>query len=640
MKRGLWLLLAWPLCAQEAARDVDAELKQAVANVNAVFEQAWPGAVEMMKRQLAQQMGDMGGDDMVRKLRVAELNLDKPPRMTFTPCADGEDCRRVRFAAPGAGKWSIKVAGEIVPPWQRNRDRWRKLRLTLKDLSLTQDYRVVAEPGGALRLEPAGPPEMTYRLTSPNLLYRAMLAAAQRFIGDSLKESLAEDMLSELPIAELALVHLGGLDMKNAVADLGERLSAEPDSASGDAAVAEALGGPRWLSLDERVDRESDLPPMSVEAGAFEVAFVEKDLDFYAPTFTAEAAVEIPAGARIEDVTFRLGDREIARLTEPPWRVEVAPGDDAQVLFATATLTDGVQEDDFLYIEGRGHIEEMAVRYVKTPVSFPPDTLSEQELLALTPADFRVFEDGKPQTIENLSLALNRRLELTLAIDMSYSMEGRRLERARIAAAQFVGNLFRPGDRVRILAYNDRVQLSSPLTELEQIERAINGLRKVRGGTRTLDALDRALDARTDEDALHVTVLITDGWDAGGNVSMRTLKQRLEQADTLVYIVGIDVRKDYHAGYGEGFTPLARPNLVHLRDLYDLSMITGGRPFFVDRPAWLNRAFSELEEELRSQLVIGYVSNQSRRGRGWRKIEVKCLANDAPLAHKERYWQE
>jgi len=60
----------------------------------------------------------------------------------------------------------------------------------------------------------------------------------------------------------------------------------------------------------------------------------------------------------------------------------------------------------------------------------------------------------------------------------------------------------------------------------------------------------------------------------------------------------------------------------------------------VDRPAWLNRAFSELEEELRSQLVIGYVSNQSRRGRGWRKIEVKCLANDAPLAHKERYWQE
>ncbi len=642
MKHALWLLLPLGLFAQEPPKDRVKELEQAVATVNAVFEQAWPGVLQMMEQQMTRSFRDMDDGEMVRKLRVAELKLSEPPKMTLSPCPGDADCRRLRFSAPGKGKWSIKVAGEIVPPWQRNRTRWRKLRLTLKDLSLTQDYHVVAEADGGLRLEPAGTPEMTFRLTSPNLLYRAVLAAAQRFIGDSVKETLAEDVLSELPIAELALVNLGGLDMQNAVADLSQRLTQEPEAVFEDAAIADAgrSNDVRWVPLDIPPSERAPLPDQSVEDDAFEVAFVDKDLDFYAPSFTAEATVKIPPGAAIEDVVFRLGDREIARLTKPPWRVRVTPGDDAQVLFAAATLTDGVQEDDYLYIEGRGHIEEMEVTYVKVPVRFPPDSFTEDELADMRPADFTVREDGVPQNIENLSLALNRRLELVLAVDMSASMNGQKLEKARAAATQFVAKIFRPGDRVRVLAYNDKVKLSPAYGDVEQIRRAIMGLNRPKGGSRTLDALDRALDAMKDDAALRVVLLVTDGWNASGKISLKALKQRLHQEDALVYTVGINVRRHHYAGYGKNFTPLERPRLVHLQDLYDLAVITGGRPFFVDKTAWLRRAFSELEEELRSQLTIGYVSNQPGSRKGWREIKVDYLPGTTPLTHKARYWKE
>jgi len=633
--KHLFCLLLIPMALAQDPQSREAELAQAVANVNAVFEGAWPGVVDLMAQRLEGSIGEMDSGDMVRKLRISKLELSSPPKMSFVPCPG--DCQRLRLAIPGDGRWSLEVSGEIIPPWQRNKDRWRKLRLRLKDLSLSQDYTVITEVDGRMRLEPVGMPEMTFRLTSPNLLYRTILATAQRFVGDSLQESLSEELMAEMPIAELALTHLGGLELQNAVADLRDRLSPEPEFVFEEANTDE-MEGVRWVPLDKPFSERPPIPEQDAEA--FSVGFVEKDLDFYAPSFTAEVAVRIPEGTVLEDVRFRLGDREIARLTAPPWRIEVQPDDEAQVLFATATLSDGIQEDDYLYIEGRGHIEEMTVDYVRVPVNFPPGTFDEKAIATMTAADFRLREDDQPQGILDLQPARDRRLELVIALDMSYSMEGERLNRARTAAAQFVRRMFRDGDGVRILAYGSKMALSPRHTDLRQIDRALRSLKRAKGSSRTLDALAHAVASSDDDEALHVVLLITDGWNATGEISLNHLKRRLHEANTLVYTVGIDVRRDHHAGYGKDFTPVARPDLVHLQDLYDLAMITGGRPFFVDQPEWLRQAFTELEEELRSQLTIGYVSNQSPNKKGWREIEVDYLPRDVPLSHKTRYWKK
>jgi len=536
----------------------------------------------------------------------------------------------------------VRIAGEIIPPWQRNQQKWRKLRLTLKDLSMTQDYDVVASADGSARLVPFGPPKLTYRLTSPNLLYRAVLATAQKFIGDSLQESLAEDLMADLPIAQMALVDLGGLDLRHMVTDLGERVRPQAftfdqskdtnwkDFDSGSAVAWAPLDGPPEWSAETVA---------SVDDDAFSVTFLDRELDFYAPSFTAEVAVATPPGTRIEEVTFKLGTREVARLTEPPWRAEVFPDEDSQVLLATATLSDGIQEDDYLYIEGRGYIEEMEVQYVKLNLSFPTKAFDDAQLRRLKVEAFRVHEDGVNQQIADMTVALDRPLSLVVVMDMSGSMEGERLQRARPAARKFVDRLIRPGDSMRLIAYNDQIKTSGLLTDKSAMLDAIDHLNQTRGGTHTYDAVWHALDLLDDQaDRLHVALLMTDGFNSGGKIKLPQLMARLHSQDVLLYTAGIGVkRRDWMSG-GESLSPSVRPTFVHLQDLYDLAQATGARTFFVDDAGRLGRAFGDIEEELRSQLSLGYYS--SNHGKGWHQIEVDYLPQSIPIRHKDRYWKE
>lgn len=636
-----FVVLSWTGTAQEIPIPAE-ELDKALNNANTLFEQVWPPALAIMKKQMKTAFGNMDEGDMVRKLRVEELKLDTPPSLVKIACGGSPYCRRIRFRLPGDGTWSVRIAGEIIPPWQRNQQKWRKLRLTLKDLSMTQDYDVVASADGSVRLEPFGPPKLTYRLTSPNLLYRAILSTAQKFIGDSLQESLAEDIMADLPIAQMALVDLGGLDLKHMVTDLGERVRPEAfaidHSRDTNWRDFDSGGEVTWAPLDGPPEWPTE-PVATVDDDAFSVAFLDRELDFYAPSFTAEVAVATPPGTHIEEVTFKLGTREVARLTAPPWRVEVFPDENSQVLLATATLTDGIQEDDYLYIEGRGYIEEMEVQYVKLNLSFPTKAFDDAQLRRLKPDAFRVREEGVTQQIADMSVALDRPLSLVVVMDMSASMEGERLQRARPAAHKFVDRLIRPGDSMRLVAYNDRIKTSELLTDKGAMLETIDHLNQTRGGTHTYDAVWHALDLQDDQaDRLHVVLLMTDGFNSGGKVTLPQLMSRLHGQDVLLYTAGIGVNRRDWKGGGESLTPSVRPTFVHLQDLYDFAQATGARTFFVDDAGRLGRAFGDIEEELRSQLSLGYYS--SNHSKGWRQIEVDYLPQSIPIRHKDRYWKE
>ena len=49
---------------------------------------------------------------------------------------------------------------------------------------------------------------------------------------------------------------------------------------------------------------------------------------------------------------------------------------------------------------------------------------------------------------------------------------------------------------------------------------------------------------------------------------------------------------------------------------------TGGSSYFVSRASDLEKTYGEIEEELRSQLLIGYQSNQTD-GDAFREVEVE-----------------
>ncbi len=222
-------------------------------------------------------------------------------------------------------------------------------------------------------------------------------------------------------------------------------------------------------------------------------------------------------------------------------------------------------------------------------------------------------------------------------MDMSGSMEGQRLTKARSAAHSFVDHVIRPGDSMRLIAYNRTVKASKLLTEKKEMLKAVDGLRRTQDNTHTFDAVSKALDLLQGKDAVRVILLVTDGFNSGGKVSYNKLIGRLEKENVLLYTVGIDVRRGRaKVALRDDFLPKSRPSMLHLRDLYDMAVVTGGYPLFVDKPSSLTKAFKVIEEELHSQLTLGYYSNLSGTHKGWRRLDVSFIPERMPIRHKQR----
>lgn len=642
MQRLLFsLLILLPnLAAQEpqAPQPMDPKtFDSVVASANSVLAFAWPMIVSRMQEEMTRSLEEMGDGDSVRKLKVTDLKLSQPPIFEVVPCPGQEQCRQLRLKIPGDGKWSVNMSGEIVPPWQKNQEKFRKMRLALKDVSLQQDYQVDLSDPDKLSFKPLGPPQMTFRLTSPNLLYKAVLAAARGFIRQALEEVMQEQF-QDMPVTELALQDMRGFKLDGLMAQMGSSLSdrSQEYDLADHPSPGEAL---QLFPLEEPVPPQT---PGDLADDAFKVAFIDKNIDPFAESFPAGVDIQIPPGTRIEDVTFKLGTREIARLTQPPWRIQVHPGEEDQVLLATVTLTDGIQEDDYLFLPGRGHIEEFEVQLVDLFLNFPEKKISDAELRDLHPGDFLVTENGIPQEIAKLQIAIDRPLDLVMVVDMSGSMEGRRLVDARKAATRFIEKVTRQGDTMHLIAYNDKVKVSQTTQDRKQMIQAINRLERPHGATRSFDAVNKALDLFRDDQVTRVILLLTDGYNYGSHTPFADLKRRLEQENVLLYTVGIDIsRSDARLkGDAEGMLKMIRPSKVHLQELYDMSAITGGRPFFIDSPSWLNKAFDAVEQDLRSQVRLGYYTNLPPSKKGWREIKVKQVGSTRQLHHKKGYWKE
>ena len=222
-----WILVSFLfsffVVAQDRAQP-GRDLQKAIDDANALFRLNWPMVTERLKTEMDRSFSEMNDGDTIRKMSVTTLKMDAPPQFELQPAPDGQPFGKLKIKIPGKGKWSIKVAGEMVPPWQRNKQKWRKLRLTLKDVSLTQEYNVDWTDPNRVIFEPAAPPKLTYRLTSPNLIYKAVLSAAQRFMKSSIEDMLEDSFMDGLPSGELAMNDIKSFGLNRLMGGVGDSL--------------------------------------------------------------------------------------------------------------------------------------------------------------------------------------------------------------------------------------------------------------------------------------------------------------------------------------------------------------------------------------------------------------------------------
>jgi Ca-activated chloride channel homolog len=242
-----------------------------------------------------------------------------------------------------------------------------------------------------------------------------------------------------------------------------------------------------------------------------------------------------------------------------------------------------------------------------------------EPVTGLTAADFRIAEDGAPQTVSTFAPGAFP-LSIAIGIDRSFSMGGRdnRLAVAKSAARTLVGAL-RPEDQVMIVAIGGDTAIVAPLSADRTSALAAIDRLDVWGSTPLYDATLAALDAIEPARGRRALVLLSDGADRDSATTAGDLVQGARARDVLTYPVAIGAM---------------RPPVFA-----ELAAATGGRSFFVRDPAALHATMTAIARELRFQYLLGYVPSRERAGEpSWHAIEVTVRRADVRVRARDGYF--
>lgn len=247
--------------------------------------------------------------------------------------------------------------------------------------------------------------------------------------------------------------------------------------------------------------------------------------------------------------------------------------------------------------------------------------------------DFVVLEDGVPQQVAMFS-GHGAPLSVVLLIDGSGSME-ETLPAARIAAERVLAAL-RPGDRARVVAFNDRDSILQDFTEDRPALSAALSRVEATGATALYKTLYVALkDLRREkkgaDDRRLAIVLLSDGLDTASSISDEQLMEVARGGEVAIYPIALRARVRLEANaaaFSEATYFLSR-----------LAAETGGRAFFASSASELDGAYARIAAEMRAQYSLAYAPAVRRAPGGWRRIVVRTPGRtNLQVRHRRGYY--
>lgn len=263
-----------------------------------------------------------------------------------------------------------------------------------------------------------------------------------------------------------------------------------------------------------------------------------------------------------------------------------------------------------------------------------------QIVRGLTKEDFIVFENGRQQTIRYFSQDSDLPLTIALLVDTSFS-QGKVLEDERGASYRFLDQVLREDkDKAALVQFDQAVvirqdltsshkdlQASLPLLDTPTARDAANG-----SGTLLYDAVRTAsIKLMRQQQGRKAFIVLTDGVDFGSEVSLPDAIEAAQRADTLVYCI-LFSDESYYGGRALG--PSGKGVLEKL------ARETGGGFFEVSKNKTLGDIYDAIQEELRSEYSIGFVSDKPVTSSGFRKLQVSAKQKGLLVQATSRYYAE
>ncbi len=228
--------------------------------------------------------------------------------------------------------------------------------------------------------------------------------------------------------------------------------------------------------------------------------------------------------------------------------------------------------------------------------------------------DFRVWEDGVPQTIDAFQHQ-DVPVSMGILVDNSGSMRDKR-SAANAAALELV-RASNSHDAAFIVNFSDKAYLDQDFTSnIADLQRGLSHI-----DSRNMTALYDAVAASADEltryakQPKQVLLIITDGADNASRLSLEQAVHRVERlGGPVVYSIGLL--------FGDDSAESERAK----SDLETLSRETGGIAYFPQSLQDVNEIAGQVARDIRDQYTIGYHSTKPASLGGYRTVRVEAEA--------------
>jgi VWFA-related protein len=312
----------------------------------------------------------------------------------------------------------------------------------------------------------------------------------------------------------------------------------------------------------------------------------------------------------------------------------------------------------------------------------------------LTPSDFTLTEDGRPQSIKSFSVQSNLPFLVGLLVDTSRSVDSA-MDSERKAAEKFVGLMLpedtkaaKQGDEAFLMHFDHEVELLEDFTNSrDKLDREIDEMGPSTaehnnpqgpetgddsnqhgahgGGTQLYDAIYLASDdLMKPKEGRKALIVFSDGVDRGSKETMGEALDAADHANVSVYTIYFkgEAERDqngfpggHHGGMGGGGYPGGWPGggggypgggrrggnetqVDGLKIMQQIATRTGARYFEAKKKDNLDDIYNQIAEELRGQYLMSYTPDQVDNDGGYHKIALKAKNADLTVITREGYF--
>lgn len=261
--------------------------------------------------------------------------------------------------------------------------------------------------------------------------------------------------------------------------------------------------------------------------------------------------------------------------------------------------------------------------------------------------DLRILENEAPQEISLFERETNRPLTLVILVDTSKSQE-RTLADEKKAAKAFLTSVVRPDvDKVAVVSFTGKPDVEQELTaSLPKLNRAVDRLKvELPADNAECEAVKSPQEdplcwtsiwdsvwastnevlGKSAENSRRAIVLLSDGDDTASTIKRQEAIESALRNNVAVYSIGIGDPEFYKIEKGS---------------LEKLSEGTGGHAFFPRSETELQRAFTQIQDELRSQYVVAYSPKNKARDGARRQVKLEIINPELRKQKLQLFYRE